>query len=67
MRIQTNIKVMNNADTGYDALLVNTECQSSISLCIPVDKNTFKVIELNRAELYEFLLRTQPMAKGEAS
>ena len=67
MRIQTNIKVMNNVDTGYDTLWVDTTCQSSISLHIPVDKDTNKVIELNRAELHEFLIRTQPMAKGEAS
>jgi len=56
---------MNNVDTGYDTLWVDTTCHSVLTMHIPLDKDTFKVIELNRAELTEFLWRTRPLEEQE--
>ncbi len=59
MKIQTVIRVMNNVEYGHDVIEATTTCQSTLSLHIPVDKDTNKVIELNRADLREFLARTK--------
>lgn len=61
MKIQTQIRIMNNVSFGQNVVKAETNCLSSIDLTIPVPCNKDIVtIELNRKDLIEFLLRTQP-------
>lgn len=58
MQISAKIKVMNNVDAHVDDVVVTTTGYS-IAIVVPRAVKS-EVIELNRAELHEFIIRTQP-------
>ena len=60
MNIQTQLKVHNNVTTGFDSITATTTCVGTIDLHIPIDKDTMKVIEVDRIQIREFLARTSP-------
>lgn len=59
MKIKTQIQVMNNVTMAIDSVDVSTTCTSSISFFIPSTNGVIE-LELNRKELYQFLVRTMP-------
>jgi hypothetical protein len=59
MTISANIAVGNNVALGYDSLLVSTSCMGFVTLYIQQPSGVLE-IELDRRQLHEFMIRTQP-------
>ncbi len=65
MEIRAKIPVMNNVSLGIDYVEASTSCRGSVSLFIEGLKDVPKFeIELDRAQLREFLLRTAPIVES---
>ena len=62
MKIKASIKVMNNVTFSEDVTLETETANGSIEMRV-----LNKVIELSRADLCEFLARTEPLAFSKQS
>ena len=66
MKLSAQIKVMNNSTLPFDHVEVSTFCMSSLDITFPSWKGHAPfTVELNRRQLIEFLLRTQPALSME--